>query len=44
MRHHRFYACGIVDVVTGVLGLVIVDDAITNRGRFVPSWCKLRMN
>jgi hypothetical protein len=28
-----------VDVVTGVSGLAIVNDVITNKGRFVPSWC-----
>jgi hypothetical protein len=33
-----------VDVVTGVSGLVIIDDAFTDRGRFVPSWCGLGMN
>jgi hypothetical protein len=34
----------LVDVITGISGLVIVDDAIMNRGRFVPSWCGLEMN
>jgi hypothetical protein len=34
----------LVDVITGVSGLVIVDDAITDRGCFVPSWCGLEMN
>jgi hypothetical protein len=34
----------LVDVIMGVSGLTIVDDAITDRGRFVPSWCGLRMN
>jgi hypothetical protein len=34
----------LVDVVTGVSRLVIVDDAITNRGRFFPSWCGIGMN
>jgi hypothetical protein len=33
-----------IDVVTSVSGLAIVDDTITDRGRFVPSWCGLRMN
>jgi hypothetical protein len=33
-----------VDVVTGVSGLVIVDDAFTDRGRLVPLWCGLGMN
>jgi hypothetical protein len=33
-----------VDVVAGVSGLVIVNDAITDRGRFVLSWCGLEMN
>jgi hypothetical protein len=33
-----------VDVVTGVSGLTIIDDAITDRGRFVPSRCGLGMN
>jgi hypothetical protein len=33
-----------VDVITGVSGLTIVDDAITDRDRFVPSWCRLGMN
>jgi membrane protein involved in colicin uptake len=34
----------LVDVITGISGLVIVDDAVTDRGRFVPSWCRLGMN
>jgi hypothetical protein len=33
-----------VDVFTGISGLAIVDDAIMDRGRFVPSWCGLGMN
>jgi hypothetical protein len=33
-----------VDVITGVSGLRIVDNAITDRGHFVPSWGGLRMN
>jgi hypothetical protein len=33
-----------VDVVTGISGIVIVDDAITDRGHFVPSWCELGIN
>jgi hypothetical protein len=33
-----------VDVVTGVSGLTIVNDAITDRGHFVPSWCELGIN
>jgi hypothetical protein len=33
-----------VDVVTGISGLVIVDDVFTDRGRLVPPWCRLRMN
>jgi hypothetical protein len=33
-----------VDVVTGVSGLTIVDNAITNRGCFVPLWGRLGMN
>jgi hypothetical protein len=33
-----------VDVVTSFSGLMIVDDAITDRDRFVPSWGGLRMN
>jgi hypothetical protein len=34
----------LVDVVTGISGLAIVDDAVTDRGLFVPPWCGLRMN
>jgi hypothetical protein len=34
----------LIDVITGISGLVIVDDAVTDRGRFVPSWCRLGMN
>jgi hypothetical protein len=33
-----------VDVITGVSGLVIVDDAFTDRGRLVPLWCRLGMS
>jgi hypothetical protein len=33
-----------VDVVAGVLGLAVVDDALTDRGGLVPLWCGLRMN
>jgi hypothetical protein len=33
-----------VDVFTGVSGLAIVDDVITDTGRFVPSWGGIRMN
>jgi hypothetical protein len=33
-----------VDVITGVSGLVIVDDALMDRGPLVPLWCGLRMN
>jgi hypothetical protein len=34
----------LVDVITGVLGLVIVDDALTDRGFPVPLRCGLGMN
>jgi hypothetical protein len=34
----------LIDVITSVSGLAIVDDAITDRGRFVPSWRGLGMN
>jgi hypothetical protein len=34
----------LVDVVMGVLGLAIVDNAFTDRGRLVPLWCRLGMN
>jgi hypothetical protein len=34
----------LVDVVTGISGLMIVDDAVTDKGRFVPSWCGHGMN
>jgi hypothetical protein len=34
----------LVDVVTGISGLAIVNDAVTDRGRFVPLWCGLGMN
>jgi hypothetical protein len=33
-----------VDVVTGISGLVVVDDAFADRGCPVPLWCGLRMN
>jgi hypothetical protein len=33
-----------IHVVTGVSGLVIVNDAFTDRGRFVLLWCRLEMN
>jgi hypothetical protein len=33
-----------VDVVTGVSGLVIVNDAFMNRGHLVPLRCRLEMN
>jgi hypothetical protein len=33
-----------VDVVTGVSGLTVVDDAFVDRDCLVPLWCRLRMN
>jgi hypothetical protein len=33
-----------VDVVTGVSGLAIIDDAFTDKGRLVPLWCGLGIN
>jgi hypothetical protein len=33
-----------VDVVAGVSGHVVVDDAFVDRGCLVPLWCGLRMN
>jgi hypothetical protein len=33
-----------VDVITGVSGLTVVDDALTDRGCLVPLRCRLRMN
>jgi hypothetical protein len=33
-----------VDVVTGISGLAVVDDALTDRGCLVPLRCGLRMN
>jgi hypothetical protein len=33
-----------VDVVTGVSGLMIIDDAFTDRGCLVPLRCRLGMN
>jgi hypothetical protein len=34
----------LVDVIMGISGLAIVDDAVTDRGRFVPPWRRLGMN
>jgi hypothetical protein len=34
----------LIDVITGVSRIAIVDDAITDRGCFVPSCSRLRMN
>jgi hypothetical protein len=33
-----------VDVITGILGLAVVDDALTDRGCLVLLWCGLKMN
>jgi hypothetical protein len=33
-----------VDVIMGVSGLTVVDDAFMDRGCLAPSWCGLRMN
>jgi hypothetical protein len=33
-----------IDVITGVSGLMIVDDTFTDRGLLVPLWCRLGMN
>jgi hypothetical protein len=33
-----------IDVVTGISGLSIVDDAFTNKGCLVPTWGRLKMN
>ena len=39
-----FTTAAFVDVVTGISGLVVVDDALSDGGRLVPLWCGLRMN
>jgi hypothetical protein len=39
-----FAPAGFVDVVTGVSGLTVVDDALTDRCCLVPLRCELRMN
>jgi hypothetical protein len=33
-----------VDAITGVSGLVVVDDVFTDKGCLAPSWCRLGMN
>jgi hypothetical protein len=33
-----------VDVITGVSGLAVIDDAFMDRGFHAPSWCGLGMN
>jgi hypothetical protein len=33
-----------IDVITGVLGLAVVNDALTDRGYLVPLWCGLGIN
>jgi hypothetical protein len=33
-----------VDVFTGISGLMVVNDALTDRCCLVPFWCELRMN
>jgi hypothetical protein len=39
-----FTPAALVDVVTGVSGLAIVDDVFTDRGCLVPLWRGFRMN
>jgi hypothetical protein len=39
-----FVPAAFVDVVTGISGLVVVDDAFMDRGCLVPSRGRLRMN
>jgi hypothetical protein len=39
-----FTSAMLVDVVIGISGPAIVDDAVTDRGRFVPPWRVLGMN
>jgi hypothetical protein len=39
-----FAPTALVDVVTGISGLTVVDNAFTDRGCPVPSWGRLRMN
>jgi hypothetical protein len=39
-----FAPAAFVDVVTGVSGLAVVDDALTDRGCLVPLRCRLGMN
>jgi hypothetical protein len=34
----------LIDVVTGVSRLAVVDDALTDRGCLVPLWCGFGMN
>jgi hypothetical protein len=34
----------LVDVVTGVSRLVVVNDVLMDKGRLIPLWCGLRMN
>jgi hypothetical protein len=37
-------SAALVDVITGISRLAIVDDAIMDRGRLIPPWCGLGMN
>jgi hypothetical protein len=39
-----FAPVALVDVVTGIPGLTVVDNAFMDRGCPVPSWGRLRMN
>jgi hypothetical protein len=39
-----FAPAALVDVVTGMLGLTVVDDAFTDRGSLVSLRCQLRMD
>jgi hypothetical protein len=39
-----FAPTALVDVVTGISGLAVIDDAFTDRGCPVPSWGRLGMN
>jgi hypothetical protein len=34
----------LVDIITGILGLPVVDDVFTDRGSLVPLRCGLRMD
>jgi hypothetical protein len=39
-----FALAALIDVVTGILGLLVVDDVFTDRGSLVPLRCGLRMD